>query len=297
MRTLPADLAAHLQGDATTVCHCWRVTRRDGVVVGFTEHDRDLVVSGTVFLAASGFAASDSEMANGLSVDAGEVTGGFSADAIAEADVLAGRFDGAKVETFLVNWQAPEEHILLRVEEIGEVVRAGGAFRAELRRMTHRLGQAQGRVYSRRCDASFGDARCGVDVSGAAYRAEGAVVAVLGETRLVVSGLDGFSAGAFRQGTLVFSSGGNAGGAVDIEEHRREGAQTMISLWLPLPLPVTVGDAFVATVGCDKSFGMCRSRFGNGVNFRGFPHMPGSDFAFGYADGDTVHDGRALYEG
>ena len=71
----------------------------------------------------------------------------------------------------------------------------------------------------------------------------------------------------------------------------------MISLWLPLPLPVTVGDAFVATVGCDKSFGMCRSRFGNGVNFRGFPHMPGSDFAFGYADGDTVHDGRALYEG
>lgn len=296
MRVLPAGLAAHLEGDATTVCHCWRVTRRDGVVVGFTEHDRDLVVSGTAYLAASGFAASDSEAGNGLSVDAGEVTGGFSADAIVEADVLAGRFDGARVETFLVNWAAPEEHILLRVEEIGEVVRAGGAFRAELRRVTHRLGQAQGRVYSRRCDAAFGDSRCGVDASGPAYRAAGAVVAVLGEARLVVSGLDGFAAGAFRHGSLAFSSGGNAGGVADIEDHRREGAQVLVSLWLPPPVAVAAGDAFVATVGCDKSFSMCRSRFGNGVNFRGFPHMPGSDFAFGYADGDTVHDGRALYE-
>lgn len=296
MRVLPAGLAAHLEGDATTVCHCWRVTRRDGAVVGFTEHDRDLVVAGSVYLAASGFAASDSEAGNGLSVDAGEVTGGFSADAIVEADVLAGRFDGARVETFLVNWAAPEEHILLRVEEIGEVVRAGGAFRAELRRVTHRLGQAQGRVYSRRCDAAFGDSRCGVDASGPAYRAAGAVVAVLGEARLVVSGLDGFAAGAFRHGSLAFSSGGNAGGVADIEDHRREGAQVLVSLWLPPPVAVAAGDAFVATVGCDKSFSMCRSRFGNGVNFRGFPHMPGSDFAFGYADGDTVHDGRALYE-
>lgn len=296
MRVLPAGLAAHLEGDATTVCHCWRVTRRDGAVVGFTEHDRDLVVAGSVYLAASGFSASDSEAGNGLSVDAGEVTGGFSADAIVEADVLAGRFDGARVETFLVNWAAPEEHILLRVEEIGEVVRAGGAFRAELRRVTHRLGQAQGRVYSRRCDAAFGDGRCGVDASGPAYRAAGTVVAVLGEARLVVSGFDGFAAGAFRHGSLAFSSGGNAGGVADIEDHRREGAQVLVSLWLPPPVAVAAGDAFVATVGCDKSFSMCRSRFGNGVNFRGFPHMPGSDFAFGYADGDTVHDGRALYE-
>ncbi|MDQ0319610.1 putative phage protein (TIGR02218 family) [Pararhizobium capsulatum DSM 1112] len=296
MRTVPAGLAAHLEGDATTVCHCWRVTRRDGVVAGFTEHDRDLVVSGTLYLAASGFAAADSEAASGLSVDAGEVTGGFSGDAIGEADVLAGRYDGAKVETFLVNWQAPEQHILLRVEEIGEVVRAGGAFRAELRRMTHRLGQVQGRVYSRRCDATLGDGRCGVDLDSPAYRVEGAVSAVLGETRLVVSGLEGFVPGQCRYGTLTFLSGGNVGMVSDIDDHRRDGGAVTVSLWLPPALPIVVGDTFVATVGCDKSFATCRARFSNGLNFRGFPHMPGGDFAFGYADGDTVHDGRPLYE-
>ena len=91
MRTLPTALAAHLSGDVTTMCHCWRVTRRDGVVLGFTEHDHDLTFAGTEFLAASGFQAADSEAANGLSVEAGEVTGGFSSAAISEADVLAGR--------------------------------------------------------------------------------------------------------------------------------------------------------------------------------------------------------------
>ncbi len=294
MREIPAGLAEHLQGDATTVCHCWRVTRRDGTVIGFTEHDRDLVVAGTVYLAASGFSAADSEAASGLSVDAGEVSGGFSADAIDEADVLAGRYDGARVETFVVNWQSPGERMLLRVEEIGEVVRASGAFRAELRRMTHRLGQVQGRVYGRRCDAALGDGRCGVDLG--AYRAEGAVLAVLSETRLTVSGMDGFAPGYCRYGTLAFSSGANAGAVADIEDHRRDGGTVTVSLWLPPALPAAVGDTFVVTAGCDKSFGMCRQRFSNGINFRGFPHMPGSDFAFGYADGDAVHAGRALYE-
>ena len=53
MRTIPAGLKAHLDGGATTVCHAWRVTRRDGTVLGFTEHDHDLVFGGTLFAAAS----------------------------------------------------------------------------------------------------------------------------------------------------------------------------------------------------------------------------------------------------
>lgn len=102
MKTLTAALAEHLEGDATTMCHCWRVTRRDGMVLGFTEHDHDLNFSGTDFQAASGFHAADSEAASGLSVEAGEVSGGFSSSAISEADVVAGRYDGARVEVFQV---------------------------------------------------------------------------------------------------------------------------------------------------------------------------------------------------
>lgn len=296
MRTLSAALAAHLQGDATTLCHCWRVRRRDGVVIGFTEHDHDLDFDDTLFLAASGFLASDSEAASGLSVGAGEVSGGFSSAAIGEADVMAGRYDGARVEVFQVNWQALEEHILLRVQEIGEVVRAGGAFRAELRRLTHRLEQVQGRIYGRRCDAMLGDGRCKVDLGNALYRGSGAIAAVHAETRIVASDLGGAAAGLYRHGVLRFTCGANAGHVADIEDHREEGGMVMLSLWLPPPMPLAVGDGFTVTAGCDKSFATCGAKFSNILNFQGFPHMPGTDFAFGYADGDTVHDGRPLHE-
>lgn len=296
MRTLPTALAAHLSGDVTTMCHCWRVTRRDGVVLGFTEHDHDLSFAGTEFLAASGFQAADSEAANGLSVEAGEVTGGFSSAAISEADVLAGRYDGAKVEVFQVNWQAPEQHVLLRVQDIGDVVRAGGAFRAELRRMTHRLDQVQGRIYGRRCDAVLGDGRCKVNLDNPVYRGEGAVAAVLGETRVRVTGLNAAATGFYRYGVFRFATGVNTGHVCDIEDHRKDDGAVTLSLWLPPPLPLAVGDTFTVTAGCDKSFATCRRKFSNSLNFQGFPHMPGTDFAFGYADGDTVHDGRPLYE-
>ena len=296
MRTLPTALAAHLSGDATTMCHCWRVTRRDGVVLGFTEHDHDLSFGGTDFLAASGFQAADSEAASGLSVEAGEVTGGFSNAAISEADVVAGRYDGASVEVYQVNWQAPAQHVLLRVQEIGDVTRAGGAFRAELRRMTHRLDQVQGRIYGRRCDAMLGDGRCKVNLDSPAYRREGAVAAVLGETRLRVTGLDAAATGFYRYGVFRFAAGANAGHVCDIEDHRKEDGAVTLSLWLPPPVPLAVGDTFTVTAGCDKSFATCGEKFSNRANFQGFPHMPGTDFAFGYADGDTVHDGRALYE-
>jgi len=290
MRTVPAALAEHLAGEATTTCHCWRVTRRDGAVLGFTEHDRDLAFDGTTFLAASGFAASEAQAATGLSAAADEVTGGFSNAAIRAEDLASGRFDGARVELFLVNWAATGQHMLLNVREIGEVSRAGSEFRAELRSLAHRLDQPQGRVYGRRCDAALGDARCKVDL--AAWRGEGTVLEVRDASRITVSGIAGFKSGFFDHGLLTFAGRS----AVDIERNERhaDGTAEMV-LWLPLEVPVAIGAAFTVTAGCDKSFATCKARFANHLNFRGFPHVPGTDFAYSYADGERVHDGRPIF--
>ncbi|QRM54760.1 DUF2163 domain-containing protein [Sinorhizobium sp. BG8] len=296
MRTIPDALAGHLEGDATTICHAWRVTRRDGTALGFTEHDHDLVFAGTTFLAASGFQASDTEETSGLSAEASEVAGAFSSEAIRDEDLTAGRYDGARVEVFVVNWQAPSERVLLRVGEIGEVTRAGDAFRAEIRRLTHSLDQVKGRVYAHRCDAVLGDERCGVNVASSAFRSSGTVVRVKDELRLEVEGLSVFTSRFFRYGLLTFSSGENDGLAADVEDHRTAGGTTEIVLWLPMPRPVSPGDVFSIVAGCDKRFSTCRKKFANALNFRGFPHMPGSDFTYSYADGDTEHDGRPLYE-
>ncbi|MBB4104852.1 DUF2163 domain-containing protein [Allorhizobium borbori] len=292
MRTIPAPLAAHLASGVTTLCHCWRLTRRDGAVMGFTDHDRRLTFAGTDFLAASGFAASEREEEAGLSAATSEVAGGFSSEAIREADLAAGLYDGARVELFLVNWTAPSQNLLLKVEDVGEVTRAGGEFRAELRALAHRLSQPQGRVYARRCDATLGDARCGVSVAGGTFRATGMVTAVTDESRLRVNGLSGFAAGFFRHGRLTFTDGVLAGTIAEIDG--QDGAA--LRLWLPLAALPAVGDGVMVTAGCDGSFATCRAKFANSANFRGFPHMPGADFAYSYADGETVHDGGVLFE-
>lgn len=294
MREIPAGLQAHLDGEATTLCNAWRVTRRDGVVMGFTDHDRDLSFGGLAYLAASGFEASETEDGNGLSAEGGDVSGGFSADAIRAEDLSAGRYDGAKVEVFTVNWQDPSQRLLLRTAELGEVRREGGLFRVELRRLTHRLDQMRGRIYARQCDAVFGDARCGMSL--VAYRAIATVTAVRDDMHVEVSGLSGFAERFFRYGVLSFTSGAAKGLSADVEDHRRLEGADELTLWLPMAAEIAVGDTLEVTAGCDKRFSTCKAKFGNGLNFQGFPHIPGSDFSYGYADGETVHDGSPLYD-
>lgn len=295
MKTIPAALRVHLAEEATTVCHAWRVTRRGGAVLGFTDHDHDLIFDGTTFLAASGFEASEWETASGLAAATGEVAGALTSEAIREADVAAGKYDGARVEMFLVNWADPAQHLRLRVAEIGEVTRSDGFFRAELRGMAHRLDESRGRIYSRRCDARFGDARCGKNAGSDDHRGTG-TVGIADTSRMTALGIDAFPAGFFRYGWLRFTSGPNAGTRVDVEGHRKSGGDVVIDFWLPMAVAPEPGDTFEITVGCDKTFETCKAKFNNQRNFRGFPHMPGADFSYSYADGETEHDGGPLYE-
>lgn len=290
MRTIPQGLAAHLRGEVTTICHCWRVFRRDGLELGFTDHDADLVVDGTMFMASSGFSASEEETQGGLSISAGTVAGGFSSEVITEVDLAAGLYDGARVELLVVNWHAPEDFMPLALREIGEVSRASGEFTAELRSLAHRLDQPQGRVYGRRCDANLGDGRCRVGL--AAYRGEGIVVLARDRMRLSVSGLGNFAGGFFAQGMLKMARGEE----LEIDRHALNVDGTAeLTLWLPAERDIAAGEPFSVTAGCDKAFATCRQKFANQLNFRGFPHVPGSDFAYSFADGERLHDGSPIF--
>ena len=295
MRQVPPALAAQLSGGVTTLCHGWRVTRRDGLQLGFTDHDRDLEIDGLPFLAASGVAGSESVSTQGLAVSGAEVSGALSAATLTEADLAAGRFDGAEVDHLLIDWSAPENHMLLRRATIGEVRREGGAFTAELRALTDGLNQTRGRLFGALCDADLGDARCGVDLTAPAHRAEVNVVAVEGPLRLVVSGLSGHDEGAFSHGRLAFSVGPNAGVSLEVRSHLRESGADILELWQRPSETVMAGDAAQVTAGCDKRFSTCRARFANGVNFRGHPHMPGNDFLLTIAvPGEGGYDGGSL---
>lgn len=282
MKFIEPGLEAHIASGSTTLCWCWRLTRRDGVAMGFTDHDCDIQFDGTVFEAAGGFSASEIKDAVGLSVDNLDVTSALSSDRLVEADLAAGLYDDARVEIFRVNWQAPDQYVLMRAGSLGEVRRAGLTFAAEVRGLAHYLQQPKGRLFQYTCDADLGDVRCGTDASDPAYRASGALLEISSASNFSVNGLDGYQNDWFTRGVIEFTSGLAAGQRVEIKRHTHIGGVVTIELWQPARGPLSSGQTFVVTAGCDKHLSTCRDKFANSVNHRGFPHMPGNDFVTSY---------------
>lgn len=349
MRTLPAPLAAHLAGAVLTLATCWRVARRDGLVLRFTDHDRDLSVAGETYLARTGYARAAVGSGSDMGVDETEITGVLDSEEITERDINGGLWDYAAVRIFLVNWANPAAGVVrLRRGRIGEVRKdERGRFLAELRGLAQALQQRVGEVYQPDCRAELGDRRCRlpleppmiarsavypldafvrVPIGAAGTRADdggviwkcttagttaaaapdyvaigGQVVAdgtaaftaedawtVYGE---VAAGGDGFTglvvapgflgqprqatAAYFELGTLTFETGANAG--ISREILFWDPAASALSFFLAFPYPIAVGDGFRLAPGCDRQAETCRVTFGNFLNFRGEPDVPGQD--------------------
>ncbi|MCE7026994.1 DUF2163 domain-containing protein [Jiella avicenniae] len=294
MRTLPADLAVAIEGPVTTLAHCWRLTRKDGVVLGFTDHDEALSFDGTRFEAATGLTASEAEAALGLGATTGEVEGALSAASIEEADIAAGRFDGATIETFVADWQNPEAHVRIDLSDLGEVRRGDTAFTAELRSVAGRLEAIHGRIYRRRCDAVLGDARCRFDLSEPPFTVE-CTGHSAGEGWIVTETPLGAPPDRYAFGRLTMLDGEAAGLSADVASAvASTTGRVRIVMASPIVAAIATGDRFRLVQGCDKQFSTCRERFANHLNFRGFPHIPGTDASLRAAKSGDVHDGSPV---
>ncbi len=170
MRQVPAGMAARIESGGATLCHVWLLTRADGPVAGFTDHDRDLEHDGVLCRASAGWTAGLADSALGLS-GAGSmaVAGVIESDILDEADLAAGLYDGADVECRRVDWSAPELSVSLWRGRIARVRREGEAFSAEIEGPLAQLARVAGRSYGRLCDANLGDARCGVPADHPAF--------------------------------------------------------------------------------------------------------------------------------
>lgn len=200
MRTLSSELVARIESGAARLCHAWVLRRVDGTELGFTDHDRDLIVDGVSCRAASGWTAGAADSAVGFSAGSAAVAGGLDDAAITEADVEPGRYDGATVSLWRVDWSGGDPGVRLWTATLARIRREGAAFTAELEGPLAKLERVVGRTYGRECDAVLGDGRCGVDLA-----------------------------------------------------------------------------AFPGAV-CDKRWATCVATFANGLNFQGFPDIPGDDF-------------------
>lgn len=272
------EFRSHLAGGATHVCRCWRLERRDGLVLGFTDHDVDLEFDGVVFAADSGMSAKALEQTTGLAVDNSEALGVLSSASVSEADIQAGRYDGAEVRAWLVNWSDVTQRLVLFAGSLGEIQRKAGAFSAELRGLSEVLNQPQGRVFQKTCPAVLGDKDCGFDLDAAGYAVSIAVEGFRAGKFFDFAALPGFADRWFERGRMVVQTGAAAGLVGIVKNDRLETGGRFFELWEALRADVVAGDLVRFEAGCDKRHQTCKLKFNNLLNFRGFPTLPGEDW-------------------
>lgn len=288
------DLAAHLATGLSTVCHAWAITRTDGAVFAFTDHDLPLSFAGFEFRADTGLSALALAQSTGLSVDNTEALGALSDSALREDEIEQGRFDGAEVRGWLVNWADPEQHWLNFRGHLGELTRAGGGFRAELRGLTEGLNRPLGRVYQKPCSAVLGDGNCRFNLNQDAYAQALAVQKVEGARKFVWEEFVSFDDGWFARGRLEVLDGPAAGLWGTIKSDRIIGTARVIELWEPVRGAVVAGTQVRVVAGCDKRTDTCQLKFNNFVNYQGFPDLPGEDWVVATPSSSNANTGGSL---
>jgi uncharacterized phage protein (TIGR02218 family) len=268
-------MASFIERDLATIALCWRLERRDGVALGFTTHDRDLAIGGLIYRAAPGMLPSAITLSDGFDAETLDVEGALTSDAIRGEDLRMGRWDGAAVFVFMVDWEnLSGETLPVARGELGEVTINGSGFEAALKGPAAVFDLAVVEQTSPECRAMLGDRRCRIDMAPRTRLTR--ISAVIAPD--VVEVATAAAGNAYGYGRLCWISG--AGSGTESAILRSDGTRLTLRD-VPDSVP-EAGDLVEIREGCDKSLATCSSRFANAANFRGEPHLPGMDLLTRY---------------
>jgi uncharacterized phage protein (TIGR02218 family) len=281
MKNISPAMKTELQQNVTHLSTCWKLTRKDGVVMGFTDFNEPLIVDDFTYQSLGGFSPTTVQTTAALAVDNLEVIGVLDASmqAITEADIRAGLYDFAYIEIFMVNHADLSMGVIkLRSGWIGEITIKRGEYVAELRGLLQKLQQPIGKLYSNQCRADLGDADCTVNL--ASFTINTSVNTVTNNYTFTAS--INYASAWFQGGLLTWTSGLNAGLQMEVKIFTTPGSFQIVE---PMPYTVSIGDGFSVYAGCNKATGTCISKFNNIINFRGEPFIPGIDLMVQYPGG------------
>lgn len=289
-RTVGANLKAHLALPASTTCQLWIITRKDGTIFRYTDHDVDVSYGGNDYTALNSQGLSALEQKSDLSVDSFEFDVILTSGGIDRNDVIAGLFDLAEVEVYLINYETPADGVLQLINgHLGNATIQDDHFATiEFRSLAQKLNISIGRTYTHECDADLGDARCGITL--ASWTETGTVTSVTDNQNFFDSSRTE-ATDYFNYGLMTWTGGLNNGLTMEVKSYSL--ATTFFKLVNPMPFTVQVGDTYSVHRGCDKKYATCETPFANQINFRGFYRIPGMDQILTIPD---VNDDAGLHE-
>lgn len=256
------------QSELETVTTYWRIFRRDGVTLGFTAHDRDIWLGGILHRSAPGMVPSAIRQTAGLTGDSAEMSGVLTHDAINESDLMHGKYDLARIEIGVADWESLENTVLYS-GNLGPVSTNDGQFTAELQSAKFDLEANVVPRTSPTCRAQFCGPGC--NLSGSQFTQ---ITSVSGFDPLTGHvAIDASNPEQYIGGELRWIDGPLAGQRSIIISVSESGF-TLDAVTLDEGV---IGARVFLREGCDHRYITCTTRFGNSVNFRGEPFLPGND--------------------
>lgn len=268
-KTIGVDLQSHLTGEVTSIAHCLKLILKDTTVMGFTDHDRDIVYDGVTYESSTAYNLSSLAASSNLSVDKIDIEAVLDSSYITVADLRAGKYDFAEWYLFIVNWKDTTMGKLdLSRGWLGKTEIGKHRYFTEANTVFQALEQSIVELIGPSCRANLGDTRCGVNLS--LYTIASTVTGVTSTQVFTDSTIT--TANLYMHGKLTWTSGDNNGRSMEVKSQSAAG---LFTLKAPMPSTIQVGDTYSVYRGCDKTRATCISTFNNILNFRGEPWLPG----------------------
>ena len=282
MKSIDAALLAEYQSSVKTIKEGVKITRTDGAVFRWVNHDRNVQLDDSTdspsdlqtYLAAPGVQLTSIVSTEGFAPDTASMTVLEDAD-ITRADILAGLWNQAEFEIFQFKWKNPGARNILKRGRIGNFQPMRGYSVVEFRDLRQAIQGQHATVLQPTCRYTLGDAKCGVNLDGgspAPWAVSGTVDSSASQYSITDSARTE-AADWFGEGSVTFIDGLNAG----FRQKVKTFSSGVFVFWNQFIYPIGT-DAYVALPGCRLRFREdCITKFGNGVNFGGEPNRLNPD--------------------
>jgi len=268
-------MLTHIAGITTSLATLWKITRTDGVVLGFTDHDEDIVYDGVTYTASTGFSATAIDSSSDLKVENLEIDSVLDSSEISNEDLRQGLYNNARIDVYFINYKDTSQGVIyMRRGFLGEVRVSRLGFTAELLGLVSKLELKIGDIYQASCRADLGDSACKVSINS--YKFSGTVSTVTNSRRAFTDSSRTETDAYFNFGLLTWKTGNNAGKSIEVKTYTL--STKALELYTVTSDDIQVGDTYTIFAGCDRKFDTCKNKFDNLINFQGEPKLPGGDY-------------------